>query len=105
MLTSAEAPPAPDSVEASEPHLYYDMNGLEQTTDTVTITSSGTWTRSLVDTGDGTSWCTALPSSGGDQDTCTITCSSYVGLVRDCIVRFTVGTDTADVQITQWGYA
>lgn len=49
MLTSAETPPAPDSVEASESDLYYDMNGIELTTDTATITSSGTWTRSLID--------------------------------------------------------
>lgn len=96
---------APGSVSTDYEALAFDGKGSPFDSDTVTITSSGTWLRSLIDTGDGTSWVTALPSSGGDQDTCTITVDvPYEGTGRSCTLRFLVPGDTADVTIQQYGY-
>ena len=92
------------SVETDYESLAFDGTGVPFDSDTITVSSSGTWLRSLVNTGDGTSWVTALPSSGGDQDTCTISVSGgYEGSGRSCIVRFAVPGDSADVTITQYG--
>jgi hypothetical protein len=97
---------AVNSVSTDYTYLDFDGAGVAFTSDTVTITSSGTWTRSLINTGDGTSWVLgALPSTGGNGDTCTLTLQSgYSGAGRSCTLRFTVGTATADVTIEQFGY-
>lgn len=97
---------AADSVSTDYTYLDFDGAGTAFTSDTVTVTSSGTWSRSLVNTGDGTSWVLgALPSSGGNGETCTLTLSSgYNGTGRSCTLKFTVGTATANVTIEQFGY-
>jgi len=96
---------APDSVSTDFTSLSFDGAGTWLDSDTVTITSSGTWTRSLINTGDGTTWVVALPSTGVNGETCNLTLESgYSGTGRSCILRFTVGTATADVTIEQFGY-
>jgi hypothetical protein len=104
MLTLSVLPP--DDVYTDWEALAFDGTGLALGSDIVTVYSTGTWTRSLIDTGYGTSWVTAaLPSSGGNGDTCTITVQSgYEGVGRNCTLRFTVGSATADVTIQQYGY-
>ncbi|NLI56707.1 BACON domain-containing protein [bacterium] len=104
MLTLSIAPP--DSVSTDVSEISFDGTGASLDQEWVQVYSSGTWTRSLVNTGDGTAWITsALPSSGASYDTCTVSVQSgYEGLGRSCILRFTVGSATADVTIQQYGY-
>jgi hypothetical protein len=94
-----------DSVSSDYSELTFDGTGSPLDAAYVTLTSSGTWTASKVDTGDGTTWLTKLlPASGSDQGTCTpLVQSGYEGAGRSCIARFTVGTAHCDVTITQVG--
>lgn len=96
----------PDSVSTDWSEISFDGTGASLDQEWVQVNSSGTWTRSLVNTGDSTAWVTsALPASGANYDTCTVTVQGgYNGLGRSCILRFTVGTATADVTIQQYGY-
>lgn len=82
--------------------LQFHHDGSEYTTNEITVTSYGTWTRSLINTGDGTSWVTALPSTGGTGATCTLTlATNTTGYSRACYIRFTVAGCTTDCTITQ----
>lgn len=105
MVISGGGSAAPDSVSTDVSEISFDGTGASLDQEWVQVYSSGTWTRSLVNTGDGTAWIiSALPSSGVNYDTCTVTVQSgYEGLGRSCILRFTVGTATADVTIIQYG--
>lgn len=96
---------ASDSISADYSELTFDGTGSPLGAEYVTLTSSGTWTASKVDTGDGTSWLTKLlPATGENTDICTpLVQSGYVGIGRSCTARFTVGTAHYDVTITQVG--
>lgn len=89
-------------VTLSDTLLQFNADGTEKTTNEITVTSSGTWTRSLINTGDGTGWVTALPSTGGTGDTCNLSLSTNItGYSRACYIRFTVSGCTTDCTITQ----
>jgi hypothetical protein len=97
-----------DSISAYPNMLEYFYDGTPFTTSETTITSSGNWTRSYIDTGDGVSWVKGLPATGVNQDICNILILSAFtgpGDNRSCIVRFTVGTASYDVTIIQWSNA
>lgn len=93
-----------DSVSLDYSLLEFDNIGEPIVTDIVTVTSSGNWTTTLVDTGDGTTWVTRFPTNGSNGETSTIIVDApYSGSGRGVTVRFTVGTATADLQIWQYG--
>lgn len=95
-----------DSVSSDLSELIFDSAGFAMGASEVALTSSGTWTSSKVDIGDGTSWLTKLlPSTGGDGDTCSPLLQANGGADRGCIARFTVGTAYCDVAIEQFGVA
>lgn len=95
-----------DSVSIDPTSLVFEADGSPVDDDKITITSSGTWTTTLKDTGDGTGWILSLdPSSGGNGDICTV----YVDYnseidARSCNIIFTVGTATTEAIIQQYGY-
>lgn len=101
MLTLSIAPP--DDIYTDWDELNFDGTGLAIDNDTVYVTSSSTWTTTLVNTGDGTTWASRNPTSGGNGITCTVTVTTYKGLGRSCILRFTCGSAQADVTINQVG--
>jgi hypothetical protein len=88
-----------DTVSCSPTELYFNLDGTPQTVNYTTITSSGNWTASLIDTGDGTDWLSCT-SGGSTGQNCTVTVGS-TDSGRQCIVRFTVGVITADCNIRQ----
>lgn len=104
MLTFSVLPP--DDVYTDLGALAFDGTGLALGSDTVTIYSTGTWTTSLINTGDTTAWVLGLyPSSGANEESCQVVVSNgYEGFGRSCILRFTVGSATSDVTIQQYGY-
>jgi hypothetical protein len=91
-----------DTISCSPTELYFNSDGTPQTVDYTTITSSGNWTASLVDTGDGTDWITSFTQSGSNGQHCNITVDS-TGSGRQCIIGFTVGVITTDCSIRQSG--
>lgn len=93
-----------DNVSTDWDELNFDGTGLALDNDTVYVTSSGTWTTTLVNTGDGTTWASRNPTSGCNGITCTVTVTTYEGLGRSCILRFTCGSAQADVTINQVGF-
>jgi hypothetical protein len=69
----------------------------------VLITSSGTWTTSKIDLGDGTSWYVPTASGSSGQN-CSISCGSgYSGPGRTGDIRVTSGTAQATINVYQYG--
>lgn len=99
LVYSSSAPP--DSVSSDISYYNFDATGTPTGDLYVTVTSSGTWTASLVDTGDGINWVLDYNQIGGNGDTCTVTLDANSGSQRSCTLRFTVGSATADVTIVQ----
>jgi hypothetical protein len=94
----------PDSVSTDYSELDFNSDGTYINSNKFTVTSSGTWSRTLVDSGYGTSWITsATPTFGSSGGTETIAVSVNNGSDRQCILRITVGSVHVDVTIYQAG--
>jgi hypothetical protein len=94
------------TITLSDNALSFYNDGVEYTTNIITVTSTGAWTRSLIDIGYGTTWVAgALPSTGNNGDTCTLSISTNsTGHTRQCYVRFTLNGSSVvkDCTITQY---
>lgn len=92
-----------DSVDTDVNHIYFYADASAQGQDHFTVTSSGTWTRYLNDTGDGIDWVTdASPSWGSSGQSCTVTVSTNTGGERICQIEFTVNMAYKYCIITQY---
>lgn len=95
--------PIPDSISLSIYTADFFADGTLEGINNVTVTSSGAWTAETLDTGDGAfAW--ADPASGSPSGASTIYCNYNDGPYRYCTIRFTCGTATADLNVTQYDY-
>lgn len=88
-----------DSVSLSTNSLRYSESGGNQS---VTVTSSGTWTSSIESDSD--SIINSVTASGGDGDTCVIDVKTNGDAgTKGATVRITVGSEYEDISICQDG--
>jgi len=100
---SAQKPAKPtvEFVSVNPSTMLFNSAG-SQLSSNVQVTSSGAWTSAKINTGDGTTWFTTVPTEGSSGTNISGSCDTNFGSQRSAIVRVTCGTKTADITLTQY---